>query len=154
MKTGVRARVMILKEVRRRWHRDVPVFFSNTSFLFVLFFSFGHPLWHMDVPGPRIKSELKLQPTPQLHQCQILNPLCHSGNSNTSNFLRLEDQNSMRPSISNTLQNPNVLINIRLNFLLLFLPFLNFQCFLSILNADFQSGSNFMSVSVSQATYI
>ena len=30
---------------------------------------------HVEVPEPGIKSELQLQPTPQLQKCQILNPL-------------------------------------------------------------------------------
>ena len=38
-------------------------------------------LWHMDIPRSGIKSRLQLRPTPQLWQCGILNPLCHSGNS-------------------------------------------------------------------------
>ena len=37
--------------------------------------------WHMEVPGPGIKSEPQLQPTPQVRQCKILNPLCQSRNS-------------------------------------------------------------------------
>lgn len=45
---------------------------------------------------------------------------------NASVFLRLEDQNSMRPSISNTLQNTKVLIKVGLNSLLLSLLFLTF----------------------------
>ena len=34
----------------------------------------------MEVPRPGIKSELQLQPTPQLWQHQVLNPLSYSGN--------------------------------------------------------------------------
>ena len=34
--------------------------------------------WHVEVPWQGIKSELQLPPMPQLQQCQILNPLCHS----------------------------------------------------------------------------
>lgn len=45
---------------------------------------------------------------------------------NASVFLRLEDQNSTRPSISNTLQNTKVLIKVGLNSLLLSLLFLTF----------------------------
>ena len=33
----------------------------------------------MEVPGPGIESELKLQPTPQLQQCWILDPLSLAG---------------------------------------------------------------------------
>ena len=47
--------------------------------LFVL--SFLLPLWHIEVPGPGTESESELQPTPQLQQRQILNPLHHSENS-------------------------------------------------------------------------
>lgn len=47
--------------------------------------SFIYFLWpcpqHMDVPRPGIESELQLQPTPQVQQCQILNPLYDSRNS-------------------------------------------------------------------------
>ena len=38
----------------------------------------------MEVARPGIKSELELQPTPQIQQCQIL-PLCQAGDS-TSTF--------------------------------------------------------------------
>ena len=33
----------------------------------------------MEVPGPRIKSELQLQPAAWVQQHQILNPLCQAG---------------------------------------------------------------------------
>ena len=39
---------------------------------FITFYFWLH-LWHMEVPGPGIKSGLQLQ------QCWFLNPLCHSG---------------------------------------------------------------------------
>ena len=38
--------------------------------------------------GPGIKSELELLPIPQLQQRHILNPLCHSGNSQLALFLQ------------------------------------------------------------------
>ena len=44
------------------------------------FFLWLHPQ-HMAVLGPGIESEPQLWPMPQLWQCQILNPLHHSGNS-------------------------------------------------------------------------
>ena len=34
---------------------------------------------HMGIPRPRTESEPQLRPTPQLQQCQILNPLCLTG---------------------------------------------------------------------------
>ena len=44
-------------------------------------FIFWPHLRHMEVLCPGIKSEWQLWPSPQLWQCQLLNPLCHSGNS-------------------------------------------------------------------------
>ena len=41
-------------------------------------------LRHMEVPKPGIKSEFQLKPTPWQHQ--VLNPVCHSGNSTFSLF--------------------------------------------------------------------
>jgi len=43
------------------------------------FFIFQPFPQHMEVPGPRIESELQLQRTPQLQQHWILNPLCQAG---------------------------------------------------------------------------
>ena len=48
-------------------------------FCFVLFFWLL--LWHMEVLRPGIKSELQLQPMPQLQQCWIFTSLCHKGTS-------------------------------------------------------------------------
>ena len=52
------------------------------SYLFIFLF-WPYP-WHMKVPGPGIKSELRLKPMPQLWQYRILNslywglnPQCH-----------------------------------------------------------------------------
>ena len=42
-------------------------------FLFFFFFLCWSHLWHLKGPGPAIKSEPELWPTPQLHQCWILN---------------------------------------------------------------------------------
>ena len=39
------------------------------------FSHFWQPQRHMEVPGPGMESESPLQPTPQLQQCHILNPL-------------------------------------------------------------------------------
>ena len=52
----------------------------SKSFLFFLSFFVSHTcsIWKF---GPGIKSEPQVQPTPQLQQCQILNQLSHSGNS-------------------------------------------------------------------------
>ena len=49
----------------------------------------------MEVPELGIQSELQLQPVPQLWQCWLLNPLCHSGNSKarilkTSTLMKLK----------------------------------------------------------------
>ena len=45
-----------------------------------LYFFWGgpHPQ-HMDVPGPGVKPEPQLRPTPELWQHQILHPLCQAG---------------------------------------------------------------------------
>ena len=44
--------------------------------LFSYFLSFkGRHLWHMEVPGLGVESELQLQPTPQPQQHGILYPL-------------------------------------------------------------------------------
>ena len=48
--------------------RALPIFF---------FFHFGHPRAY-GVPRPGIWSKLQVQPMPQLQQCWILNPLCHT----------------------------------------------------------------------------
>ena len=53
----------------------------HNGLVWSFFFLFQlHPL-HMEVPGWGMESEPRLQPTPQLQQCQILNPVHHSGNS-------------------------------------------------------------------------
>ena len=44
-----------------------------------LLFSFLAAPAAYGVPGPSIKSELQLQPMPQLQQHRILNPLCQAG---------------------------------------------------------------------------
>ena len=49
---------------------------ESTS-LFFFSFLFGHPMAYA-VPGPGIRTELQLQPTPQLQQRWILNPLCRA----------------------------------------------------------------------------
>ena len=36
-------------------------------------------LWHVEAPGPGIEPELRVQPAPQLWQCQIPNPQLHRG---------------------------------------------------------------------------
>ena len=52
------------------------------SIILFLFFGGGVHSWHTEVPRPGIESKLQVQPTPQLQQQhQILNPLCHGGNS-------------------------------------------------------------------------
>ena len=38
----------------------------------------------MEVPGPGTESKLQLQPTPQLWQCKIYNPLCWAGDQTHS----------------------------------------------------------------------
>ena len=62
------------------WANQFEDFFS--VFCFVLLLLGGgvwlHS-WHMEVPGPGIKSKLQLQCTPQPQQCWILNPLRQAG---------------------------------------------------------------------------
>ena len=58
--------------------------FKKTIFIYLLSL-WPHP-WHMEVPGPGIKSKPQLWPMPQLRQCWILNPLSHSRNSKTPHF--------------------------------------------------------------------
>ena len=65
---------------------DVVVFKFMCPFKFKIFFFVQPSLWHMEVPGPEIKSELKLWTMPQLQQCCILNSLHHSGNSKFNIF--------------------------------------------------------------------
>ena len=48
------------------------------SFFFSFFFFFGCPATY-GVPSPGIRSEPQLRLTPQLWQCQTLNPLCWVG---------------------------------------------------------------------------
>ena len=50
-------------------------------FIYLVSYVWLNP-WHMEVPGPGTESKPQLQPMPQLQQCQVLNPLCHSRNSN------------------------------------------------------------------------
>ena len=55
--------------------------FIRTVFLNFLLFIFLFQLYlqHMDIARQGIKSKPQLQISPQLHQCQILNPLCSAG---------------------------------------------------------------------------
>ena len=48
------------------------------SIVVYIFFLFQPCQRHMEVPRPEIKSKPQLGPTPQLWQCQILNPLCQA----------------------------------------------------------------------------
>ena len=48
-------------------------------FSFFFFFFFFGCVTAYGIPRPGIRSELQLQPVPQLWQCQILNPLCWTG---------------------------------------------------------------------------
>ena len=41
----------------------------------VLTIFFQPPSWHIETPGPEIKSELQLKSAPQMWQCWIFNPL-------------------------------------------------------------------------------
>ena len=52
----------------------------NTDFFFLL------PLRHVEDPGLGVESETQLQPTPQLQQYGVPNPLCQaeSGTSNST----------------------------------------------------------------------
>ena len=59
------------------------------SFFLCFFFLFWPHMQHMEVPGPGMKSKVKLQSMPQLWQCQILNLLYHSGNSNRFIFFNI-----------------------------------------------------------------
>ena len=60
-------------------NRHIYLFLCFFVCLFVFLLG-PHPL-HREIPGPGIESELPLQPMPQLWQQQILNSLCHRGNS-------------------------------------------------------------------------
>ena len=68
------------------FHLSVTCLFSLTSpgwsicQNFLIFFLFQPHSWHMEVPGPGIKSKPQMQPRPHLHQCCILNPLHQAGN--------------------------------------------------------------------------
>ena len=54
----------------------LPYFIS--FLLFIYFFLFWPSLQHMDSPRPSMEFEPELQPTPQLQQCWLLNPLCRA----------------------------------------------------------------------------
>lgn len=47
-------------------------------FFFTFFFLFQSPPWHKEVSRLGIESKPELQPTPQLQEHQILNPLCRA----------------------------------------------------------------------------
>ena len=59
-----------------------------SDLVFLKFFPFLAALWHMEFSGPGIRSELQLQPTPQLGQRQILNLLCLVGIEPTSQYAK------------------------------------------------------------------
>ena len=52
------------------WGRGLAFFFS--FFLIIIIIILWPHLWYMEVPRPEIESELQLQSTLQLWQCQIL----------------------------------------------------------------------------------
>ena len=64
----------ILEEGRRLCLRSL----SCCCFLYFSFYFSGCPKAY-GVSRPGIRSELQLQPKPQLRRCQILNPLCQAG---------------------------------------------------------------------------
>ena len=67
--------VPIIKEIYVGFMQMILSSFLPFSFFFSFFLPLPHP-GHMGVPGPRMESELQLQPMLQLQKCQILNPLC------------------------------------------------------------------------------
>ena len=66
-------------------------YFFFFFFLFLFLFFQVYPQY-MEVPGPGIEFKLQPQPTPQLQQCQILNPLHNGGNSSFSFSLERSQQ--------------------------------------------------------------
>ena len=64
-----------VKENTNKW-KDIP--FTWIVFVFMA------AQWHMGVPGPGTESKLQLQPTPQLWQYKIYNPLCWAGDQTHS----------------------------------------------------------------------
>ena len=52
--------------------------YSNSCFYFILFYFFGCPTAY-GIPGLVIRSELQLQPRPQLCNAGSFNPLCQAG---------------------------------------------------------------------------
>ena len=67
---GKTLKKIICRKVISHWHLG----FSKLKMTdtYILFFFWPHQC-HMEAPGPGITSDL--------WQCQIINPLCHSGNS-------------------------------------------------------------------------
>lgn len=67
------------------WYCPFSLLYSYYFPFVIVFFSFGFgfglfcllgALWHMEFPGPGIRSEPQSCPKPQLQQLQILKPLC------------------------------------------------------------------------------
>ena len=57
-----------------------------------IFFLFRPHPWHMEVPRPSTESKPELQPMSQLQQCQILNPLCWTGDQTSASRDKLCQQ--------------------------------------------------------------
>ena len=53
----------------------------NLRTIYLLKMFFRPHSWHMEAPGPGIKSKPERRPTPQLQRRQVLYPLCHSRSS-------------------------------------------------------------------------
>ena len=120
-----------------RWSSSPCVFIWSSLYVYVcpnfpfFFFLFQLHPWHVEVPGPGIKSELQLQPMPQLQQCWICNPLhqtrdgthtttektttghyplCHSGNSQLFPFYQDTSHIGLRPNLMTSI---NLIIPVK-----------------------------------------
>ena len=63
---------------------------NSCSAYYLFIYLFLPHTWHMAVPRPGIESKLQLQPTPQLWQHRIFNPLCHTRSSTILPIFKME----------------------------------------------------------------
>ena len=70
----------------RKMKHSPPLRKEGFAYLFVGLFFWLH-LRHIEIPRPEIKSEPQMQCMSQLQQCQILNPLHHTGTPKEKLFL-------------------------------------------------------------------